>query len=138
LKLKNSLLTVFIGIFLTVHILSDCFKKLQTCVFKWKWKYQDLYQHKNNLYILNTYTHILESFIFYLVLKIFKIGFDLHISFFIWNLYGRLYIKYRIEIEKQPLTVFRGIFQYDVPFVKSALNFTVLAQKLLSKKKIYY
>jgi hypothetical protein len=24
--------------------------------------------------------------------------------------------------------------QYDVPFVKSALNFTVLAQKLLSKK----
>jgi hypothetical protein len=26
--------------------------------------------------------------------------------------------------------------QYDVPFVKSALNFTVLAQKLLSKKTI--
>ena len=27
---------------------------------------------------------------------------------------------------------------YDVPFVKSALNFTVLAQKLLSKKIYYY
>jgi hypothetical protein len=48
------------------------------------------------------------SWKFYLLfgVKIFKIGFDLHISFFIWNLYGRLYIKYRIEIEKQPNTMY--------------------------------
>jgi hypothetical protein len=69
----------------------------------------------NNYFIMlnfikkHMYTY---SWKFYLLfgVKIFKIGFDLHISFFIWNWYGRLYIIYKIEIEKQPFDGFQRYF----------------------------